>query len=85
MAGFSGKFLTGSDQFTLADLALYFSCNSLETFNKYFKFEDYPHLKSWYQRVAEALKQYDPEGKIAAELQMIKEFVQKRMAETGKQ
>ncbi|OTF83443.1 hypothetical protein BLA29_000370 [Euroglyphus maynei] len=85
MAGFSGKFLTGSDQLTLADVALYFSCNSLEAFPKYFKFDDYPHLKSWYQRVAETLKQYYTEGKIPAAIQMMKEFIENRMAEAGKQ
>lgn len=85
MASFGGKFLTGSDQITLADIAMYFSCNTMEIYSEYFKFDDYPNLKSWYQRVAEALKQYDTEGEIPKAIEMIKQFAQQRMAESAKQ
>ncbi|KAH9414078.1 Glutathione S-transferase [Dermatophagoides pteronyssinus] len=84
MQSFEGKFLTGADQFTLADIAMYFSLNTMEVYPKYFKFDDYPNLKSWYHRVAEALKQYDTEGTIPKAIETMKQFIQQRAAEAEK-
>ncbi|XP_046910395.2 glutathione S-transferase 1 [Dermatophagoides farinae] len=76
MAGFYGRFIIGSEQITLADVALYFTCTMMEVASDYYDFADYPHLKTWYERVCHSLKPYDTDGFFVKAIEALKHYVQ---------
>lgn len=80
MAGFYGRFITGSEQITLADVTMYFTFNMMEIASDYYDFDDYPHLKTWYQRVMESLKPYDSDGMFVEAIKTMKQYVRQKKA-----